>query len=70
MKDTRNIIIKKYEKLYWRLHSHPNKSVKNDVWQEDFKWVSDQIYELDCESVIRKIDLYSANQLWKKYENN
>tara|TARA_Y100000034_G_scaffold70524_1_gene85086 strand:- start:7 stop:216 length:210 start_codon:yes stop_codon:yes gene_type:complete len=69
MKDKRNIIKKKYDKLYWRLHDHPNKSVYNDVWHKDFKWVSDQIIELkDCDSVIRKIDLYSANQLWEKYK--
>jgi hypothetical protein len=38
------------------------------VWQDDFKWVRDQITDMDCVSVIRKIDLYSANQIWKKYE--
>ena len=56
MKDKRNIIKKKYEELYWRLHNHPNKNVDNDVWQDDFKWVRNQINDLDCESVIRKID--------------
>ena len=30
--------------------------------------IIDQINDLDCDSVIRKIDLYSANQIWKKYE--
>ena len=64
----RNIIKRKYEKLYWRLHNHPNKSVTNDVWQDDFKWIRDQITELSCGSSIRKMDLYAANQMWKKYE--
>ena len=69
-KGKRNIIKKKYEELYWRLHNHPNKNVDNDVWQDDFKWVRSQITDLDCELVIRKMDLYAANQLWKKYKNN
>jgi len=43
MKDKRNIIKKKYEELYWRLHNHPNKNVDNDEWQDDFKWVRSQI---------------------------
>ena len=43
MKDKRNIIKKKYEELYWRLHNHPNKNVDNDEWQDDFKWVRNQI---------------------------
>ena len=72
MKDKRNIIKRKYEKLYWRLHNlipnHTNKSVDNDVWQDDFGWVRSKITELDCDLVIRKMDLYAANQLWKKYE--
>ena len=67
MIDKRNIIKKKYEKLYWRLHNHPNKSFTNDVWQDDFKWVRNQIADLDCEPVIRKMDLIYANQIWKKY---
>ena len=68
MKDKINIIKRKYEKLYWRLHNHPNKSVDNDVWQDDFGWVRSKITELDCEISIRKMDLYAANQMWKKYE--
>jgi len=71
MKNYRDIIKKKYHQLYWRLHNHPNKNVDNDVWQDDFKWIRDQIYDLDCDSIlIRKMDLYAANQMWKKYENN
>ena len=66
--DKRNIIKKKYEELYWRLHNHPNKNVDNDVWQDDFKWIRNQITDMDCDSVIRKMDLYAANQMWKKYE--
>ena len=68
MKDKRNIIKKKYEELYWRLHNHPNKNVDNDVWQDDFKWIRNQITDMDCDSVIRKMDLYAANQMWKKYK--
>ena len=67
-KGKRNIIKKKYEELYWRLHNHLNKNVNNDEWQNDFGWVRDQINDLNCELIIRKMDLYSANQMWKKYK--
>tara|TARA_Y100000034_G_scaffold96092_1_gene116921 strand:- start:662 stop:1129 length:468 start_codon:yes stop_codon:yes gene_type:complete len=61
-------IVEKFEKLYWRLHNHPNKNVDNDEWQDDFKWAREILDDVKSGVVLRKIDLYSANQIWNRYD--
>ncbi len=54
-------IIDKFEKLYWRVHN-------NEPQDDDLSWCRRMLSDVKNGIVLPKIDILSANQIWKKYK--
>ena len=53
-------IIEKFNQLYWRVHH-------NKPQDDDLSWCRRMLEDVKSGIILPKIDLLSANQIWKKY---